>query len=174
MKELLLSSGAFAETVREATARGETILIAGTGTSMEPLIRADRDKVLLAPLPDRALLPGDIVLYRRSNGQTVLHRIFRVRKDGYDMLGDGQFWVEPHVTQAQLIAFAREIHRPEGVIDCDAKQERRRACREMKKKIRRLRPHPLLSFVKRGVRCLKRRCRGNKDEPFQKNQEKVE
>lgn len=174
MKELLLSSGAFAETVRDAIARGETILIAGTGTSMEPLIRAERDKVLLAPLPDRPLLPGDIVLYRRANGQTVLHRICRVRKDGYDMLGDGQLWVEEHVAKEQLIAFAREIRRPDGVLLCDTPQERRRACREMKQKIRRLHPHPLRVFAKRARRYLRRICKGRKNETSEKNQEQVE
>lgn len=164
MKEVLLSAGAFADAVRETVAQGETILISGTGTSMEPLIRADRDKVLLAPLPDRPLLAGDIVLYRRESGQTVLHRIFRVRKDGYDMLGDGQLWVEQNVKQDQLIAFAREIRRPEGVLLCDTPQERKRARREMKQKIRRLHPHPLLRFGRRSLRYIRRKIKGNKNE----------
>lgn len=164
MKELLLSSGAFADAVREAIAQGETILISGTGTSMEPLIRADRDKVLLAPLPDRPLLAGDIVLYRRQNGQTVLHRICRVRKDSYDMLGDGQLWIEQRVTKEQILAFAREVRRPDGVLLCDTPQERSRACREMKQKIRRLHPHPLLRFCKRPLRYIRRKIKGNKNE----------
>lgn len=164
MKELLLSSGDFADAVREAIARGEAILIAGTGTSMEPLIRAERDKVLLAPLPDRPLLRGDIVLYRRQNGQTVLHRIFRVRKDSFDMLGDGQLWVEQRVKKEQILAFAREIRRPDGVLFCDTPQERSRACREMKRKIRKLHPHPLLRFGKRCVRYIRRKIKGNKNE----------
>lgn len=164
MKELLLSSDAFAQTVRETVARGETILISGTGTSMEPLIRAERDTVLLAPLPDRPLLPGDIVLYRRANGQTVLHRICRVRKDGYDMLGDGQLWVEQRVKKEQLIAFATEIRRPDGVLSCDTPEERKRACREMRRKIRRLHPNPLIRFGRRSLRYIRRKIKGNKNE----------
>ena len=164
MKELLLSSGAFAQAVRETVARGETILISGTGTSMEPLIRADRDKVLLAPLPDRALLPGDIVLYRRENGQIVLHRIYRVHENGYDMLGDGQLWVEQNVAKEQLIAFAREIRRPDGVLFCDTPEERQRACREMRRKIRRLHPHPVIRFAGRSLRYIRRKIKGNQNE----------
>ena len=175
MKELLLSSDAFAQTVRETVSRGETILISGTGTSMEPLIRADRDAVLLAPLPDRPLLAGDIVLYRRANGQTVLHRICRVRKDGYDMLGDGQLWVEQRVKKEQLIAFAREIRRPEGVLHCDTPQERKRACREMKRKIRSRYPHPLIRFGKRSLRYIRRKLKGNQNEKTSaKNQTQME
>lgn len=174
MKELLLSSGAFAEAVSETVSRGETILIAGTGTSMEPLIRAERDKVLLAPLPDRPLLPGDIVLYRRSGGQTVLHRIYRVHKNGYDLLGDGQFWVERGVAKDQILAFAQEIRRPDGVLSCDTPQERKRACREMKQKIRRLHPHPVRSFLARGLRYVRRILKGNRNEASEKNQGKME
>lgn len=151
MKELLITSAVFSETVREVTARGETILIAGTGTSMEPFICAQRDKVLLAPLPNRPLLAGDIVLYRRLNGQAVLHRIYRVRKDSFDMLGDGQLWIEKRVAKDQLLAFAREVHRPEGVYPCDTAQERQRACREMKRKIRATAPRHIVAVIKRWL-----------------------
>lgn len=151
MKELLITPAVLSETVRETIARGDAILIAGTGTSMEPFVHAARDKVLLAPLPNRPLLAGDIVLYRRANGQAVLHRIYRVHKDSFDMLGDGQLWIEKRVTKEQLLAFAREIHRPQGVYLCDTAQERQRACREMKQKIRRQRPRHMVAVMKRKL-----------------------
>lgn len=151
MKEHLITPAALIAAVCEATSHGGTILIAGTGTSMEPFIRADKDKVLLAPLPERPLLAGDIVLYRRTNGQAVLHRIYRVHRDCFDMLGDGQLWIEKGVTKQQLLAFVQEIHRPEGVCRCDTAQARQRACSEMKRRIRRQRPRHLIAVLKRRL-----------------------
>ena len=64
------------------------------GVSMRPFLR-DGDYAYLVSLPGK-LKRGDIVLYRRKNGQYVLHRIYKVLKNGnYHMLGDSQMEPEP-------------------------------------------------------------------------------
>ena len=72
-----------------------------TGSSMMPLFRNRRDSVVLIPA-DAPQKKGEIILYRRDNGQYVLHRIIRVAQDGYICCGDNQYEEEP-VAHAQLI-----------------------------------------------------------------------
>lgn len=74
-----------------------------TGRSMRPLFRGHRDKVELIPV-DGKQKKGKIILYRRTNGQFVLHRIVKLRADGgYICCGDNQCWQEP-VDHSQLLA----------------------------------------------------------------------
>ena len=65
------------------------------GVSMWPLLRNGRDSVRIEPLADtRSLRVGDVPVYRRENGQLVLHRVRHVVKDGYLMCGDNQSRME--------------------------------------------------------------------------------
>lgn len=74
------------------------------GTSMLPLIRQNRDAVVLVK-PTKRLLRRDIPLYRRTNGQFVLHRVITVTDKGnYTMCGDNQLALEKDITHSQIIA----------------------------------------------------------------------
>lgn len=73
-----------------------------TGCSMQPMLRHRRDTVELVPVSGRQK-PGDIILYRRGNGQFVLHRIIALTPEGYLCCGDNQAEKEP-VAQSQLLA----------------------------------------------------------------------
>ena len=73
-----------------------------TGFSMMPMLWNLRDSVLLIPVPEM-LKSGDIALFRRDNGQYILHRVIKVTKDGYLFCGDNQAELEP-VRHDQLIA----------------------------------------------------------------------
>lgn len=82
---------------------GQTIQLFPEGYSMYPLLVPGRDEVILSPLPERDTRRGDVVLYRRSSGILVLHRICRCKKDGYYMVGDNQVQVEGPIRREQLI-----------------------------------------------------------------------
>lgn len=73
-----------------------------TGCSMLPMLRHQRDTVILAPVTG-TLKPGDIALYQRQSGQYVLHRVIYVKEDGYRFCGDNQAQLES-VAQSQLVA----------------------------------------------------------------------
>ena len=80
----------------------ENVPVPIKGISMRPFLR-DGDYAYLVSLPGK-LKRGDIVLYRRKNGQYVLHRIYKVLKNGdYLMLGDSQMMPEP-VEAEQMLA----------------------------------------------------------------------
>lgn len=73
-----------------------------TGCSMLPMLHHRRDTVELIPVVG-SQKPGDIILYRRENGQYVLHRIIALSPEGYICSGDNQAMREP-VAQEQLLA----------------------------------------------------------------------
>lgn len=85
------------------------------GTSMMPLLRQGEDSVSLA-LPENVEI-GDVVLYRRKNGQFVLHRIISKTDNGYTMCGDNQYILERDIAHSQLIAKVVGIYRGEQYFD---------------------------------------------------------
>ena len=72
------------------------------GTSMLPLIVEGRDSVRL--VKPKNLKVDDIALYKRDDGQFVLHRIVAANGDIFDMCGDHQFVVENGIRRDQIIA----------------------------------------------------------------------
>ena len=88
--------------IREQLAAGQTVSLSPKGTSMLPMLRQGIDAVTLSPLPGQ-LRKYDIPLYRRENGQYVLHRIVRCGET-YTCIGDNQFRPETGVRREQMIA----------------------------------------------------------------------
>lgn len=63
------------------------------GNSMQPLLRVRQDQVVLTKL-EKPLKKYDVVLYKRPNGQYVLHRIVKIKKDHYIINGDNRYHLE--------------------------------------------------------------------------------
>lgn len=95
--------------IRERLAAGEAVSFMPRGTSMLPMLRQGRDAVVLSPLPE-TLRKYDLPLYRRENGQFVLHRIVKVG-DTYTCIGDNQFRQEPGVRREQMIGLVTAFRR---------------------------------------------------------------
>ena len=56
----------------------------------------------------------DIAFYKRLDGQFVLHRVMKIKKDGtYVMCGDNQFAFEEGIVPAQIIGYVSDIYRGE-------------------------------------------------------------
>ena len=101
MKEL-------AEVVKLQLNNGGKANLTVTGSSMQPMLVSGRDSVTLIPPGDEK--KGDVVLYQRTNGQYVLHRIIDVTGDGYIISGDNQAMREP-VGKDQLVAVVESFTR---------------------------------------------------------------
>lgn len=80
-----------------------------TGYSMMPMLRNRRDTVELVAAQGQRR-KGDIILYRRENGQFVLHRIIARESTGYLCCGDNQAVREP-VAPEQVIAVVDAFYR---------------------------------------------------------------
>lgn len=97
--------------ISEMLDQGGTFSLTITGSSMWPTILGGRDRVTLVKAPEK-LKKYDLPLYRRKNGQFVLHRILSVNEDGtYDCCGDHQTQIERGLTQEQMIGLVTDIVR---------------------------------------------------------------
>ena len=92
-------------------ADGAVLPLYVSGSSMNPFLISRRDIVYLSAVCDTDFKKGNIVLFKRSDGALVLHRIKKVLPDGkVQVNGDAQDWCET-VNKTQIIATVREIER---------------------------------------------------------------
>ncbi len=81
------------------------------GHSMAPLLINHRDVVYIETTPHYR--KGDVVLYRRPNGQLVLHRLIRCEGEHFSACGDNDFQpekVEPSQILGVMTSFSRKGH----------------------------------------------------------------
>jgi hypothetical protein len=85
---------------------------------MRPMLLHKRDSVVLAPCDPCSLKRGDVPLYRRDNGQYVLHRIVRVLPDTYTLVGDAQTELEVGLPKQNVRAVMVGFVRNGKQVDC--------------------------------------------------------
>lgn len=79
-------------TFEELLARDGRLTYRTKGTSMEPLLKENRDLITVG-VPSSRLKRFDVALYKR-NGSHVLHRVIRVGDGCYRIRGDNTFRME--------------------------------------------------------------------------------
>lgn len=100
------------DSIIEETLKNNDIKIKPQGYSMYPFIVPGRDSVVLTGIENpESLRRGDVVLYRREEGILVLHRIWKVRKDGLYMVGDNQSDIEGPIKKEQVKALLVSIEK---------------------------------------------------------------
>lgn len=101
-----LDTKAFLDTVCELLQQGQTnVTVPVTGSSMVPFLH-NGDTVYLNAPPEK-LRKGDVVLYTRNNGDYVLHRIWKVNRDGsMIMVGDAQQFLETVPSRKRICGIA--------------------------------------------------------------------
>lgn len=97
--------------ILQLLSEGKSVQFRPKGISMLPMLRPGIDSVVLSPISDD-IKKYDIVLYKRDNGQYVLHRI-NVTADTYICMGDNQFRYEKGVRRDQMIAIVTAFYRGE-------------------------------------------------------------
>ncbi|MFR8317347.1 MAG: S26 family signal peptidase [Catenibacillus sp.] len=94
---------------------GKCVSVPVTGSSMEPFLKNGRDMVLLGrqreALDDIHCRIGDIILFRRTGGQYVLHRICKISRQGCYVIGDAQTAAEGPLQNQQIVAKVMCIRR---------------------------------------------------------------
>ena len=88
--------------IKESLREGKTVEMTVTGSSMLPLLK-DRISCVCLARPD-SLSKGDIVLFERSDGQYVLHRISSVRGGMFDIVGDNRTSADRNVPFVKILA----------------------------------------------------------------------
>ena len=80
------------------------------GYSMFPLIRQNRDILIISRKPSKRLKKDDVVLFKR-NGKYILHRIIKVKSDCYNTAGDHNWWIEKDIKDEEIIGVLSAIVR---------------------------------------------------------------
>lgn len=97
--------------MQEKLAQGNTVRLQPSGISMLPMLRQGVDSVIISPLPHK-LNKYDLPLYRRDNGQYVLHRIIKTGET-FTCMGDNQFGKETGIRQDQMIGLVTTFFKNE-------------------------------------------------------------
>lgn len=104
------------QSVEELLKQNQAVQFTPEGYSMYPILDpGKRDQVVVEPIADRIIKRGDVLLYRRdgvrgemdengfARGILTLHRVCRVKADGYYFVGDNQSLVEGPIRREQLL-----------------------------------------------------------------------
>ncbi len=115
-KKIVVPLSETEDIIRETVNSGGQFSLITAGTSMKPLLRNRKDTVVLvkANVP---LKRFDIPLYKRENGQFVLHRVIAFDKNGYVLCGDNQVIKETGINDGDVIAVVSKIIRNGKTID---------------------------------------------------------
>lgn len=89
---------------------GHEVCVPISGSSMTPFLAHERDTVCFQT-PDRPLRAGDMVFFQRRTGQYIMHRICRIKKDGYYIVGDAQSDVEGPIAREQIFGLVTRARR---------------------------------------------------------------
>ena len=89
------------------------------GVSMRPLIKQDRDISIISK-PTGRLKKFDVALYKRPNGQYVLHRVVKVLENGYVILGDNCVSKEYNIKDSQILGVLTSLVRNGKEIDLNS------------------------------------------------------
>lgn len=110
MRKKKVDTQEYLSILKELTSEGKTVSLLISGNSMAPFLVHERDYIYFRK-PDCELKKGDMVFYQRRNGQYVMHRICRVRPEGYDIVGDAQKEIEGPVKREQIFALITQVKR---------------------------------------------------------------
>ena len=107
------------EFIAERLAAGQKVrYLKFRGVSMMPMLRQGKDSVELSPLPERRK-KYDLPVYRRGDGQYVMHRVVDVKDDHYVCLGDNTLAFE-HIYPEQMIGMVSSFKRGDRRIEVNA------------------------------------------------------
>lgn len=110
MEKRILSAVELMPPLTELLENGAELPLTVSGASMLPFLYPGRDTVFLRQ-PSGKLKKGDVLLYRRSNGRYILHRLRRIENDGLFFAGDAQDVLEGPIAPQQVIACATRVRR---------------------------------------------------------------
>ena len=106
-------------TFEEQLAQTGRLIYTNKGDSMMPLIKQDRDLLVIKPVSGR-LKKYDVPLYRRDSGQYVLHRILKVRKDDYVICGDNRWSKEYGISDRHILGVLTAVVRDGRVVSFES------------------------------------------------------
>lgn len=102
---MILKISDFADVMLEAVKNGQDFVLPLHGTSMNPFFHTGDQAVINAPVDVKV---GDALLFIRPDGSYVFHRLYKIKKGLYYMVGDNQTYfeiIDPSSVLAKMNAF---------------------------------------------------------------------
>lgn len=99
--------------IEKEIAEGRSVQFRLKGYSMFPLLRNEREEVVLSPCQENELRPMDVVLFRYQ-GKHVLHRIIRREGSKLYIQGDGSFVAKEECLTSDVVGKVCIVVRPSG------------------------------------------------------------
>ncbi len=94
----------------ELLKKDDYIVYTNVGCSMLPLLRARQDIIEIRRKgPDRCK-KYDVVLYKYGD-KYLLHRILKVKQEGYDIAGDNNTFVEKNISEEMILGIMTRVVR---------------------------------------------------------------
>jgi len=90
-------------TYEEYLAKYGEFTYTNVGVSMLPMIKEGRDLFTLVKKTDSRCKKYDVVLYKTTSNKYIMHRIIKVRRDDYIILGDNCVNKEYGITDRDII-----------------------------------------------------------------------
>jgi len=110
-----IPNDAFFNLVEDEISNGRKVQFRIKGDSMSPLLRDNKDDIVLYPCVGDELSPMDIVLFRYK-GKYLLHRIIRREGNCLYIQGDGSYIAKEECSIDDVIGKVQMIVRPSGKI----------------------------------------------------------
>lgn len=88
------------------------------GRSMWPMLKNRRDMLVIEKITF-PIKVHDVVLYKRDSGKYVLHRVVKIKPDGYVIRGDNCTRNEYDITERHMLGVLRGFYKGERYIDCE-------------------------------------------------------
>ena len=116
MNNIKLDMSDIYEIIDIAFKNNQSIILKVRGMSMFPLLKDNRDSFKLEKIISKPKRK-DIVLYKRDNGQYVLHRIIKEKDNLYTIVGDNQHVKEYPIRLDQILGVVSEVITKDKVIN---------------------------------------------------------
>ncbi len=110
MEKRILSAEELMPEYTELLKAGAELPLSVSGASMLPFLYPGRDAVFLKA-PSGEFKRGDILLYRRTNGRYILHRLQSIEGGGLYFAGDAQDVIEGPVLPEQVVGTVTKVRR---------------------------------------------------------------
>lgn len=103
--------------IKEILDKGTSARITVTGMSMYPFLRENIDSVELSKVEFSDICRGDIVMALRDSNEYVMHRVIKVEKKCFYIVGDAQQRIEGPLSSNQIIAKITAMWRKDKKIE---------------------------------------------------------
>lgn len=111
--KLELRNDIFFAEVELMISEGQSVTIPVKGFSMRPMMRSEKERVILTAHSDNNIKQGAVMLFRH-NGQHIMHRIVKIEGRNITFAGDGNYNKTEQATKEDIVAKVTTIIRPSG------------------------------------------------------------